>query len=103
MINIYLCEDDQVQLECWKNRIEKYLMIHNMDMELFCWTKDPLVLLAFLEKSECVGLYFIDIDLNADMNGLELAVKIRKHDPRGYRKQSAGHKRRSGFYPYESR
>ena len=84
MINIYLCEDDQVQLECWKNRIEKYLMIHNMDMELFCWTKDPLVLLTFLEKSECVGLYFIDIDLNADMNGLELAVKIRKHDPRGY-------------------
>ena len=54
MINIYLCEDDQVQLDCWKNRIEKYLMIHNMDMELFCWTKDPLVLLAFLEKSECV-------------------------------------------------
>ena len=43
MINIYLCEDDQVQLDCWKNRIEKYLMIHNMDMELFCWTKDPLV------------------------------------------------------------
>ncbi len=75
MINIYLCEDDQVQLDCWKNRIEKYLMIHNMDMELFCWTKDPLVLLTFLEKSECVGLYFIDIDLNADMNGLELAVK----------------------------
>ena len=28
MINIYLCEDDQVQLECWKNRIEKYSMIH---------------------------------------------------------------------------
>lgn len=84
MINIYLCEDDHVQLNCWKRIIEKYLMIHNMDMELFCWAAGPSDLLTFLEKSDCVGLYFIDIDLNADMNGLELAGEIRKYDPRGY-------------------
>lgn len=41
MINIYLCEDDDVQLKRWKDIIKKYLMMHDMDMELYCWTTQP--------------------------------------------------------------
>ena len=36
------------------------------------------------KKSKVTGLYFLDIDLHADKNGIELAQEIRKYDPRGY-------------------
>ncbi|MCQ4727792.1 response regulator, partial [Anaerotignum faecicola] len=84
MINIYLCEDDDVQLKRWKDIIKKYLMMHDMDMELYCWTTQPEELLRHLEMADSVGLYFLDIDLKAEMDGLKLARKIRVYDPRGY-------------------
>lgn len=84
MLKIYLCEDDGEQLEHWKNIIEKYLIMHDMDMELFCWTTQPAKLLEYLETADSVGVYFLDLDLKAEINGLELAGKIRERDPRGY-------------------
>lgn len=84
MINIYLCEDDDAQLKHWKDIINKYLMMHDVDMELFCWTTRPEELLRYLKRADSVGLYFLDIDLNTEMDGLELARKIRIYDPRGY-------------------
>lgn len=84
MMHIYLCEDDQNQLTHWKKIIEKYLLMYDNEMELYCWTNTPSELLAYQTKSDSTGIYFLDIDLNAAMNGLELADRIRHRDPRGY-------------------
>jgi len=36
------------------------------------------------KRSNTTGLYFLDIDLQSNRNGIELAQEIRKYDPRGY-------------------
>lgn len=84
MMHIYLCEDDNIQLEYWKKIIEKYLLMYDNEMELYCWTTTPTELLAYQNKSDSTGIYFLDIDLNAQINGLQLADRIRYRDPRGY-------------------
>lgn len=45
---------------------------------------DPYVLLEKVKASQNTGIYFLDIDLNSNMNGLKLAQQIRLFDPRGF-------------------
>lgn len=84
MLNIFLCEDDKIQLFCWKKWIENYLLMRDEQMRLAAAVSEPLSLLTELLKVGGTGIYFLDIDLKDKMNGLELAQEIRKYDPRGY-------------------
>lgn len=84
MIHIYLCEDDNRQLTYWKTIIGKYLLMNSTESMLYCTASNPEELLAVRKKSDTIGLYFLDIDLQAKKNGIELAQEIRKYDPRGY-------------------
>ena len=44
----------------------------------------PIHIIAFLEKNDVShGIYFLDIDLEASINGIELAEFIREKDPLG--------------------
>lgn len=84
MIHIYLCEDDKNQLNRWIDIIEKYLLMNSTESSLFCAVSKPEELLTKRKRSDAIGLYFLDIDLQAEKNGIELAQEIRKYDPRGY-------------------
>ncbi|WP_313583744.1 LytR/AlgR family response regulator transcription factor [Lacrimispora sp.] len=84
MIHIYLCEDDNRQLCRWKDIIEKYLIMNPTESRLYCATSNPEELLSMRRQSNITGLYFLDIDLQSNKNGIELAQEIRKYDPRGY-------------------
>ncbi len=84
MIYIYLCEDDNMQLNRWISIIEKYLIMNPTESKLYCATSNPEELLSMRRQSNITGLYFLDIDLQSNKNGIELAQEIRKYDPRGY-------------------
>ncbi len=84
MIHIYLCEDETRQLNHWVDIIEKYLLMNPTDVQLYCSTSKPEELLSMRRRSRTTGLYFLDIDLQSNKNGIELAQEIRKYDPRGY-------------------
>ena len=84
MIHIYLCEDDERQLKRWKDIIEKYLLMNSTESVLYCATSIPDELISTRKKSNIIGLYFLDIDLQSKQNGIELAQEIRRYDPRGY-------------------
>lgn len=84
MIHIYLCEDDKRQLSRWTSIIEKYLLMNSTESLLYCTASAPDDLLKVRKDSNITGLYFLDIDLQAKKNGIELAEEIRKYDPRGY-------------------
>jgi two-component system response regulator AgrA len=58
--------------------------MNSTDSQLYCAASSPEELLSVRKKSSVIGLYFLDIDLQSDKNGLELAQEIRKYDPRGY-------------------
>lgn len=53
-------------------------------MEIGCVSNNPHTILEKVKETEDVGIYFLDIDLGADMTGLTLAQEIRKYDPRGF-------------------
>jgi two-component system response regulator AgrA len=59
-------------------------MAEDMDGIIALSTGDPHELLAHVSKGALTNLYFLDVDLQSDINGIQLAEAIRKLDPRGY-------------------
>ena len=84
MLNIYICEDDVKQLERMKKAVENTILIEDLDMEIALATTDPFEVLKAVEFSSSPGIYFLDVELNAEIDGIELASKIRNYDSRGF-------------------
>ena len=85
MIPIYLCEDDINQLDTWKNLINNTVIIKEWDMEIKASCSSPESLLSIINRNKPENaIYFLDVDLKSNMNGIQLAVEIRKYDPRGF-------------------
>jgi two-component system response regulator AgrA len=84
MLNIYICEDDKLQRQKVTEIIEEAIMIFDMDMQIKLATEDPYQLLDVIENQNKTSIYFLDVNLQSDINGIQLGEKIRKHDPRGF-------------------
>ena len=84
MLDIFVCEDNTVQRRSVVNIIQNTVLIEELDMQLSLDTGDPYMLLEKVRTSQNTGIYFLDIDLNSDMNGMKLAQQIRLYDPRGF-------------------
>ncbi|MDE6970809.1 MAG: LytTR family DNA-binding domain-containing protein [Eubacterium sp.] len=82
MIDIYICEDNQKQLNLFKKYIENFITIECLDMNIVLATSDPHDILNYILTAENTGLFFLDIDLKSDVNGLTLAQRIRQIQPR---------------------
>lgn len=84
MLKIFICEDIQAQRERVRKVIENVMLMENLDMEIALATENPYELIDAIKDGSDVGMYFLDIDLKRDINGLKLAQEIRKYDPRGF-------------------
>lgn len=84
MLNIFVCEDNDVQRQAIVQIIQNTVLIEELDMQLVLDTENPYELLDEIRNSQNTGVYFLDIDLNSDMNGMKLAQQIRLFDPRGF-------------------
>ena len=84
MLKIYICEDIEIERDKIQQIIENIVLMEDLDMELCCVSEDPYVIIEKVKETEEVGLYFLDIELGADMTGLTLAQEIRLSDPRGF-------------------
>lgn len=82
MLNIFVCEDDTVQRKSIVQIIKNTVLIEELDMQLILDTTNPYELLETVKTSQNTGIYFLDIDLKCDMNGMKLAQQIRLYDPR---------------------
>lgn len=82
MLDVYVCEDNLKQLELITDLIKKSILIEELDMQVALSTKDPYEVLKALDTAEHTGLFFLDIDLKSDMDGLTLAQRIRTIQPR---------------------
>ena len=80
MIQLYLCEDNQTQLETHSKIIKDALICDEYGFTFTLATPDPYVLLEKRKENKHTGLYFGDIDLQSKTNGLELAQEIRTLD-----------------------
>ena len=84
MLDIFVCEDNAPQRRSVVQIIQNTVLIEELDMKLVLDTGDPYTLLEKVKTSQNTGIYFLDIDLNSDMNGMKLAQQIRLFDPRGF-------------------
>lgn len=82
MIDIFICEDNKKQLDLFTTHISNLILIEGFDMKIVQATSDPHQLLKEILTAENTGLFFLDIDLRSDMNGLTLAQRIRQIQPR---------------------
>ncbi len=84
MLDIFVCEDNVVQRQAIVQTIQNTVLIEELDMQLVLDTGDPYALLEILKTNPNTGIYFLDIDLGSDINGMKLAQQIRLYDPRGF-------------------
>ncbi len=84
MLDIFVCEDQDAQRRTIVQTIQNAVLIEELDMRLAFDTGDPYALLEKVRSSRNTGIYFLDIDLNSEMNGMKLAQQIRLFDPRGF-------------------
>lgn len=84
MLKIFICEDNNDQRNKFTKLINDIILIEDFDMEVALSTINPTEIIAYLKNNEISGLYFLDVDLKCDMNGINLAEQIREYDPRGF-------------------
>lgn len=84
MLNVFICEDIKKQLDKLTEIIKNIIIIEDLDMHVTLATQNPREILDYIEREDCTGVYFLDIDLKDDINGIKLGEKIREIDPRGF-------------------
>lgn len=79
-MRVIICEDDYSQRTFIKNEITKYASFHlpSIEIALIAARAEDVVNFINHNQGDC---YFLDIELEGDMNGLELAGIIRENDP----------------------
>jgi len=81
MLHILICEDDLAQRTRMETIVNKYILSDDVYMDLALSVDNPPALLEYLETQQIKsGLYFLDIDLQSHLNGIELGAEIRKLD-----------------------
>lgn len=84
MLKVFICEDNKKQREKFTEAIENSIIIENFDMEVALSTENPDDIITYLKDNNLSGLYFLDVDLKSNINGIKLAELIREYDPRGF-------------------
>ena len=84
MLGIVICEDNEVHRNNLKQIIENTILREGLDLNILLSTGKPEELLDFLKNNNTVGIYFLDVDLKSNINGVRLGEKIREIDPLGY-------------------
>ena len=81
MTEIYLCDDESSWLRQMEQAILDFIVSSDWALNIVCQATGAPELLDCLSKHQTLnGIYFLDIDLKLEMNGIELGAKIRELD-----------------------
>lgn len=82
MMSVYLCDDDPIWLERLNKAVTNYQIKSDWELKIAYDSTSPELLLQHLiEHTPKGGIYFLDIDFKASINGMELGKEIRRLDP----------------------
>ncbi|AKN29995.1 histidine kinase [Clostridium carboxidivorans P7] len=85
MIKIYICEDIEEHRNRIRGIVKDIILEEELDMTIEIASPNPMeVLNKAKENDKDVSLYFLDVGLNSDINGITLASKIREFDEKGF-------------------
>ena len=81
MVNIFICEDHIQYQKHLEKILNDYIALKDLPMKVSLSTNNPHLLLQYLQENPGQrGIYFLDVNLQRELNGIELASKIRKLD-----------------------
>lgn len=79
MLYIFICEDEEVQLNYIKSMITEYIVSRGIDAQIAAAEKEPEGILAKLHDVRQPSVFFIDVQLEGcDMDGFELAGRLKR-------------------------
>ena len=82
MTEIYLCDDEHIWIEQMEQAVLDFMISSDWALTVTCKTSAPRELLEqLLQHKTSGGIYFLDINLKSEMNGITLGAEIRKLDP----------------------
>ena len=85
MLRIFVCDNDMQNCAKINEIAEKYILMHNLVMNVHVLNVLPAQVLAFLQANPgSAGLYFVDWNFGRMDGGIEFANTVRKYDPRGF-------------------
>lgn len=84
MFDIIICEDNSYQKKQIETIIINEVKKLNLNINIALSTNNPENVIKLVENCKATFLYFLDIELESKINGIELAKMIRKYDPMGY-------------------
>lgn len=92
MLDIIICEDNEVQRSMVENYLKEIISVKDYDAQIYISTDSPEDVIKYIEKAEDrINAYFIDVDLSSSINGMDIAKKIREADSRSYIVFITGH------------
>lgn len=81
MTEIYLCDDEPFWIEQMEQAVSDFMMNSDWALTVTCRASAPEDLLEQLSRhGTSGGIYFLDIHLGTEMNGIKLGAEIRKLD-----------------------
>lgn len=80
-MNVVVCDDNEEFLNQLVSIIEKYAFIEENSIKVTFSTTNPDELLQFIGSKQPADCFFLDINFNGQVNGLDLAKSIRKKYP----------------------
>lgn len=82
MAEIYLCDDELFWIEQMEQAVSDFMMGSDWALTVACRASAPQELLEQLSRHRTSGgIYFLDINLKSEGNGITLGAEIRKLDP----------------------
>lgn len=79
-MKVIICEDELEQRQQLLSTIVNYAVFIEPSIEVVLSASGPAEVLTYLSDHQA-DCFFLDIELNASMNGIDLAAEIRKKDP----------------------
>ena len=84
-VSIFICEDENAQRALIENTVFSHIAQKDYDMKIVLSTGNPDDVLSYLKANpQKKAIYFLDIDLRHQINGIALAQKIRESDISGW-------------------
>lgn len=90
MLNFVLCDDNLNIVKKLKEMLEILFIKNNIDAQVKLVTDNPNKVIEY-ESKNTVDVLILDINLNSDITGIDIAKKIRKNNKNVYIIFSTGH------------
>ncbi|MDD3224565.1 MAG: LytTR family DNA-binding domain-containing protein [Clostridium sp.] len=84
MLEVIICEDNSVHLKKLKEIIENTILREKLDLKIGVCTGNPEEVIRYVKSHKITGIYFLDVDLKTNINGIKLGEMIRDMDAFGF-------------------